>query len=101
VSSIYRLGGHDLIMIQVLAPEEADLKFGGDVKFVDMESRRPLITRVTEEERNDYIKRMEEHRARIALACNNVGADFFTFRTDLPIFKAFSEMISRAVIWRM
>lgn len=100
VSSIYRLGGHDLVMIQVLAPEEADLRFGGDVKFVDMETRRPLITRVTEEERNDYKKRLEEHTARIALACNNVGADFFTFRTDEPIFNAFSEMISRAVIWR-
>jgi uncharacterized protein (DUF58 family) len=101
VSSIYRLGGHDLVMIQVLAPEEADLKFGGDVKFVDMETRQPLITRVTEEERNEYKKRMEEHTGRIALACNNVGADFFTFKTDQPIFSAFSEMISRALIWRV
>jgi uncharacterized protein (DUF58 family) len=101
VSSIYRLGGHDLVMIQVLAPEEADLNFGGDVKFVDMETRQTLITRVTEEERTEYKKRLEEHTARIALACNNVGADFFTFRTDEPIFNAFSEMISRSVTWRM
>ncbi len=100
VSSIYRLGGHDLIMIQVLAPEEADLGFGGDVKFVDMETHRPLITRVTEEERSEYKRKMEEHTARIAEACNNVGANFFAFKTDQPIFSAFSEMISRAVVWR-
>lgn len=100
VSSIYRLAGHDLIMIQVLAPEEADLRFGGDVKFVDMETGQPLVTRVTEEERNEYQKRLEEHTARIAEACNNVGADFFTFRTDSPIFDSFSEMIARAIIWR-
>ncbi len=101
VSSIYRLAGHDLIMVQVLAPQEADLRFGGDVKFVDMETGQPLITRVTEEERSDYLKRLEEHEARIAEACNNVGADFFTFRTDRPIFDAFSEMISRAIILRV
>jgi uncharacterized protein (DUF58 family) len=100
VSSIYRLAGHDLIMIQVLAPEEVDLRFGGDVKFVDMETGQPLVTRVTEEERSDYKKRLEEHEARIAEACNSVGADFFTFRTDRPIFDAFSEMLSRAIIWR-
>jgi uncharacterized protein (DUF58 family) len=70
------------------------------VKFVDKETGQPLVTRVTEEERNEYRKRLEEHTARIAEACNNVGADFFTFRTDGPIFDAFSEMISRAVIWR-
>lgn len=101
VSSIYRLAGHDLIMVQVLAPQEADLRFGGDVKFVDMETGQPLITRVTEEERSDYLKRLEEHEARIAEACNNVGADFFTFKTDRPIFDAFSEMISRAIILRV
>ncbi len=100
VSSIYRLAGHDLIMIQVLAPEEVDLRFGGDVRFVDMETGQPLVTRVTEEERSDYHKRLEEHEARIAEACNNVGADFFTFKTDRPIFDAFSEMISRAIILR-
>jgi uncharacterized protein (DUF58 family) len=100
VSSIYRLSGHDLIMIRVLAPEEMDLNFGGDVKFVDMETRKPLITRITVEERSEYKRRLEEHTERIAEACNNVGADFFTFSTDKPIFDAFSEMISRAVVWR-
>lgn len=100
VSSIYRLSGHDLIMIRVLAPEEVNLNFGGDVKFVDMETHKPLITRVTVEERSEYERRLEEHTERIAEACNNVGADFFTFSTDKPIFDAFSEMISRAVVWR-
>lgn len=100
VSSIYRLSGHDLIMIRVLAPDEVNLNFGGDVKFVDMETHKPLITRVTVEERSEYERRLEEHSERIAEACNNVGADFFTFSTDKPIFDAFSEMISRAVVWR-
>jgi len=29
-----------------------------------------------------------------------VGADYFLLKTDRPIFEAFSEMLSRAVIWK-
>ena len=101
LSSIYRLGGHDLVMIQVLAPDEALLNFRGDVKFVDMETRLPVVTRVTEDERRDYLAKMEEHNSRIIAACNQVGADFFSFKTDKPIFEAFSEMLSRAVVWKV
>jgi uncharacterized protein (DUF58 family) len=100
ISSIYRLGGHDLVMIQVLAPEEIELAFRGDVKFVDMETRQPLVTRVTEEERREYQKKLEEHNSKIQEACRNVGADFFSFRTDRDVFDAFSEMISRTIAWR-
>jgi len=100
VSSIYRLGGHDLVMIQILAPEEVELAFRGDVKFVDMETRLPLVTRVTEEERQEYQRKLQEHNFRIQEACRNVGADFFSFRTDRDVFDAFSEMISRAIVWR-
>lgn len=100
ISSIYRLSGHDLILIQILAPEEADFDFGGDVKFVDLETGQPLITRVTEEERQEYQHRFMDHNARIEAACNQVGVDFFRFRTDKPIFEAFAEMLSRAVAWR-
>jgi uncharacterized protein (DUF58 family) len=100
VSSIYRLGGHDLVMIQVLAPQEAELAFRGDVKFVDMETKQPLVTRVTEEERREYQEKLQEHNLRIQEACRKVGADFFSFRTDRDVFDAFSEMISRAIIWR-
>jgi uncharacterized protein (DUF58 family) len=100
VSSLYRLAGHDLFVIQILAPEEMELDFRGDVKFVDMESRRQLVTRVTEEERNDYLKKLKDHNDRIIATCNQVGADFFSFRTDEPIFDAFTEMLSKTLAWR-
>ena len=100
ISSIYRLSGHDLVVIQVLAAEEAELRYGGDVKFVDLETRQPIITRVTEGERKEYLRKLDEHNERIAAACNQAGADYFRFRTDQPIFEAFSEMLSRAVVWK-
>lgn len=99
-SSIYRLSAHDLMVIQVLSPEEADLNLGGDIKFVDMESNHPLITRVSERVRKDYRSRLESHNEKIAAACNSVGADFFSFRTDKPLLDVFMEINSRAQVWR-
>lgn len=101
LSGIYRLSRHDLVVIQVLAPQEAELRFGGDVKFVDAETRQPLITRVTEGERKEYLRKLEEHNSRIRAACNQVGADYFIFRTDRPIFEAFTEMLSRAIVLKV
>jgi uncharacterized protein (DUF58 family) len=100
VSSIYRLSGHDLIVIHLMAPDEAEMKLGGDVRFVDMETHQPLITRVSEKQREQYRKKLEEHLSKIKATCNAVGADFFSFRTDKPIFDAFSELNAKATIWR-
>jgi uncharacterized protein (DUF58 family) len=100
ISSIYRLSGHELVVIQVLAPQEAQLGFGGDVKFVDLETGVPIVTRVTEGERQEYLKRLGEHNDRISAACNQVGAHYFLCKTDQPIFEAFSEMLSRVLIWK-
>jgi uncharacterized protein (DUF58 family) len=100
LSSIYKLSSHDLIMIQILAPDELELKLGGDIRFVDMETHQPLITRVSEKQRDEYRKRVEDHLIKIKAACNAVGSDFFSFTTDKPIFDAFSELNSRATIWR-
>jgi len=100
LSSIFRLSGHELIVIQILAADELEMGFGGDVKFVDLETGLPLVTRVTEGERAEYLRRMTEHNDRIRAACNQVGANYFLFRTDRPIFEAFSEMLTRAVVWK-
>jgi uncharacterized protein (DUF58 family) len=99
LSSIYRLAGHELVVIQVLARQEMDLDFSGDINFIDMESGKPLITRVTKSERGEYMKRLSEHNNRIQKACAQVGADYFLARSEQPVFDTFSEMLSRAVIW--
>lgn len=100
VSGIYRLSGHNLILIQVLAHSEVEMDLKGDVRFIDMETRQPLITRVSERQREEYKKRLEEHMSIIKATCNAVGADFISFETDKPIFDAFSELNTRATIWR-
>jgi len=99
-SSIYRLSGHDLILIRVLSPEEAQLTMTGDVKFVDLESGKDLIARVSQKLRDDYAENLEAHTQGIAATCNLVKADFFSFQTGVPLFDAFFEINERSNIWR-
>jgi len=100
VNSIYRLSLHDLILIQVLDPIEADLGMEGDLRFIDMESKDAVVTSITPRMREVYLDRMESHNNRLMDVCNSVGADFFSFTTDTPIFEAFREVNSRASVWR-
>jgi uncharacterized protein (DUF58 family) len=83
-----------------MAPNEAELRLAGDVRFVDMETHKQLITRVSERQRSEYKKKLDEHISRIKATCNAVGADFLSFKTDKPIFDAFSELNAKATIWR-
>ena len=55
---------------------------------------------MTEGERADYQTRLAEHNEKIREACDQVGANYFLFQTDRPIFDAFSEMLTRAVVWK-
>jgi len=98
--SIYRLAGHELVVVQVLARSEMELDYSGDIKFVDPEGGEPVITRITEAERSEYLKKLSQHNHRIQEACSQVGADYFLFASDRPVFDAFSEMLSRAVVWK-
>jgi len=98
--SIYRLAGHELVVIQVLARSEMELEYSGDIKFVDPEGGEPVITRITEAERSEYLKKLSQHNHQIQEACRQVGADYFLFASDRPVFDAFSEMLSRAVVWK-
>jgi uncharacterized protein (DUF58 family) len=100
VAGIYKLSSHDLILIQILDPAEADLDFEGDLRFIDMEAKRSVMTRVTPKVKEEYISKMNEHDRRIRETCNAAGADFFTYTTDKPIFEVFSDVNSRAKVWR-
>ncbi|MBN1324464.1 MAG: DUF58 domain-containing protein [Methanotrichaceae archaeon] len=95
-SAIYRLSAHDLVLIQVLAPGEVELSLSGDVRFVDMESDRRLVTRISQRLKDEYRDRMKDHAESIASTSSKVNADFFQFKADMPVFDAFNELNQRA-----
>lgn len=94
-SAIYRFSYHDLILVQVLDPTERNLEVHGHSKLVDLETDVNLDTYVSDSFRDEYQEKLEEHINRIQDTCSRVGAEFYTFTTDIPIFDAFLHTISR------
>jgi uncharacterized protein (DUF58 family) len=92
---VYRLSDHDLILIQVLDPTEKKLPLEGNSKLIDLESGDEIRTYVSEKFKVSYQEKLDDHSARIRKTCMKVGAEFYTFTSDTPIFDAFYHTIRR------
>ncbi len=93
--AIYRLGEHELIVVMVLSPDESEPRLMGDVKLVDSETGEVVQTYVGPRFLERYKERLNEHVLTLEKAASDVGADFFVFRTDTPVFDALFEIVSR------
>ena len=92
---LLRFKGHDIILIQVLDVIEKDLKdVEGDFKLVDAESKGILRTFISPFGRKKYLEKIAIHRAKLKQIASELGANFFSFSTDHPIFDAFHEVLS-------
>ncbi|KAF5411260.1 MAG: hypothetical protein C5S43_03545 [Candidatus Methanocomedens sp.] len=91
--ALYRLGHHDLIVIQVLDPAELVLPELGAAKLQDIETSDKMFTDINSRYVSDYRLEVDSHIESIKTECNRMNADFFSFRTDLPIFEAIYRTI--------
>ena len=94
-SAIYRLADHDLILVQVLDRTESALQLHGHSKLIDLETGDKVDTYLSEDFKSQYQKKLDEHVSRIQHACSKVGAEFYAFTTDVPVFDAFFHTIRR------
>lgn len=94
-SAIYRLADHDLILVQVLDKAESSLTLHGHSKLTDLETGIKIDTYLSEDFKSEYQKQLEAHMNTIQNACSKVGAEFYAFTSDVPIFDAFFHTINR------
>ena len=94
-TAVSRLSDHDLILIQVLDPTEKVLPLQGNSRLVDLETGDEIRTYVGENFKERYLGKLDDHSAMIKKSCMKVGAEFYTFTTDKPIFDAFYHTIRR------
>lgn len=95
-SSVLRLSGNDLILIQILDPFERNLPIKGDSRFYDMENGSEMKTYISDGFRKNYLKELEKHNAAIDGICKKTGAKFYSFTTDVPVFESFLRIIDRS-----
>jgi len=91
--ALYTLGDHEIKVIQVLDPIEKDLKYSGDFKLIDSESKSLLRTYVSPRLRVQYQQMLDNHTARIEETCNKLGYHFHQITSDTPVFDAFYRVL--------
>ncbi len=91
--ALYRMGRHDLIVIQVLNQGEIELQELGAVKLRDLETQKQMFTDINTGSVLEYNSELQAHNAAMKHECDRLGADFFTFGTDLPILEAIYRTI--------
>jgi uncharacterized protein (DUF58 family) len=85
------LRGH---LLQVLDPAEETLPFAGRVRFEGLEQEAPLLISRVETVREDYARKLAQHREGLAAIARVTGWSFATHRTDRPPHTALLALYS-------
>ncbi len=94
--ALMRIGRHEIIMIQVLSDIEWELDVYGSVEFIDSETGDKIEVYATPSFLEEYKRRLENHIEETEKIAREVGADFFSFRTDMPVFESMLEVIEKS-----
>lgn len=88
--------GHEIVVFQVLDPNEVAFDFHQAMMFQDIESRRDLYLD-PETVRAEYQRRLESHNQRVDVACRQLGIAYHRVLTDRPLELALLDFLrSRA-----
>ena len=93
-----------VLLVQVLTPEEVDPSYTGRVHLIDVESEtvedeRNMKLKVDSAFQKAYSMAMEEIREELQSFCTSRGADYVTICTDQPIEKTlFKELLKVGVM---
>lgn len=79
---ILKSHGHDLMVFQVMHPDELDFPFNRFYRFESMEDTR-TITADSRSIRALYMEALQEHQERLTRSMLKIGVDFQTARTDV------------------
>ncbi len=93
-AGLLRLGHqHEIKLVQVLDPEEIDMRLEGDVKLIDAESGFSLKTFFTNRTIAEYRDELAAHNEAIGSLASTLGARFVPATTESNIYDVFYELL--------
>jgi hypothetical protein len=84
--------GHEVLVIQVLDPDELDMPFNDLIMFRDIEGSEELLAEPWAF-RTAYRDAMQQFLAGVRSGCGNRGIDYLLLRTDQPLADALSHYL--------
>jgi uncharacterized protein (DUF58 family) len=89
--------GHDVALVQVLAPEEIEPPWDGDLALEDAESGTTLDVTLDDRAAEAYRERLEGLFAMLRATAKRLRAPYVRVKTDAPLLEAVRRFVSRAV----
>jgi uncharacterized protein (DUF58 family) len=86
---------HEVVLLQVLAPEELDFPFKRLTQFRNLEGRDHKVLVDTRRLRDDYLKNFERFRNDLKERAGRLHVDYHLLRTDHPVDRALGIYLSR------
>jgi uncharacterized protein (DUF58 family) len=90
-----RYRNHEVILFQILAPEELDFPFKKPTKFVNLERPTDEWQLDARKLRDQYRKNFAVHQAALRRLTADLWIDFVSVRTDQPIEAALGDYLVR------
>lgn len=85
---------HDVMVLQVLDPQEIEFPFEDVTLFKGLEALGELLTE-PRSLRDGYLEQLAEHTERIKRLCRGMSVDFSRFNTADPLDVTLSEFLAR------
>lgn len=93
--SEWSASGHDVLVVEILAPEELHFEFRGPMVFEDLEAPGTQMEIDAGNIRGVYLEQFTRHRAAVADAIRRSRASHFVLTTDSTIDTALREFLIR------
>ena len=90
-----RLRGHDVLVFQVLAPEEISFSFRNSSVFEDLESRSNRLNIDPGSVRRHYLREFEAFMQRLHERMTEIDCDFVTLSTERSLGDSLAYYLSR------
>lgn len=87
--------GHEVCLIQILAPEEIDPDLEGDLRLLDAETNEIVEITANRDALEGYRKNLAKHNEDLADACRRAGGRFATVPADKPLDWIVTEKLRR------
>lgn len=86
--------GHELVVFQILDPQELSFEFDSPALFQDMESGQEVYVDPASS-RKQYQERLQKHLDHVQTTCEKLGAIYELCSTDRPLEIALTEFMLR------
>jgi uncharacterized protein (DUF58 family) len=86
---------HEVVLLQVLAPEELEFPFKRLTQFRNLETRDQKVLVDTRRLRDDYLANFQRFRDELKERAGRLHVDYHLLRTDQPVDRALGIYLSR------